>query len=78
MPRRNKESPRCVCLPGTPTHSRKTSGAKSAIAKSSQQFSVDVPGLFFGAIMIVFVLTGGAVGARHLDMKQLSLRAIST
>ena len=25
-------------------------------SKSSQQFSVDVPGLFFGAIMIVFVL----------------------
>ena len=44
---------------GGPTANLKQAGTKRerpSVAKSTQRLSVDVPGLFFGALVVVFVL----------------------
>ena len=44
---------------GGPTANLKQAGTKRerpSVAESTQQFSIDVPGLFFGALVLVFVV----------------------
>ena len=66
-----------VGLPGTPysISDLKIAGAKrERRSKSSQQFSVDVPGLFFVALLVVFVLGHSRMthdGALRLPQKYL-------